>query len=198
LPSGGHRRQGGAYAGTEDTPGPGSYAEHAPMGRGYVHTWNVGNNDLFCFLKAAAADDYLPAFWNERYYKVPDLVDEEMGVLIDDQELEYELGVTNPLTRRKILKQAALVHRWMSKRRAASASRPDRLTHDLRASRHVPGPGAYSPRDGLSSPKRSNPIYFASARQGPGRRARSTSAHSRSWRGGSPGRATELVAGASY
>ena len=64
LPTGRHRSAAFRRGGDEDSPGPGSYAEHQPMGQSRGGGWRVGNDDLYAFLRAAAADDHLPSFWH--------------------------------------------------------------------------------------------------------------------------------------
>ena len=73
--------------------------------------WRVGNDDLYAFLKAAGAEDRLPAFWREQFFRVRDLVDPGLGVLIDEHDLVTELGVTSSAARRKLLRQATAVLR---------------------------------------------------------------------------------------
>ena len=75
LPEGKHRATAHHTRGDDQIPGPGSYSEHEPMGKrvlsaGTGQRWRPGNDDLCAFLKLAAADDHLPAFWAERFFKV--------------------------------------------------------------------------------------------------------------------------------
>ena len=179
FPSGRHRsesfRRGG---GGEETPGPGSYDEYQPMGnRAASMNWRVGNDDLYAFLKAAGAEDRLPAFWREQFFRVRDLVDPGLGVLIDEHDLVTELGVTSSAARRKLLRQATAVLRsTLAMRRDAKTGHNgsgarfgghgSHLGHTSSGSRRgldVPGPGAYSPRDSsFRVPKRTNALYFTS------------------------------------
>jgi hypothetical protein len=196
FPSSRHRSEAYHRGGTEETPGPGSYAEHQPMGqRASSVSWRVGNDDLYAFLKAAAAEDQLPAFWREQFFRVRDLVDPELGVLIDEHDLATELGVTNSAARRKILRQAkavlqsslAMKRQIMARDHGPTARFGGHGSHlggasmDARRGRDAPGPGTYSPRDSsFQVPKRTNALYFTTtgARGGGGgspRRARSPS-----------------------
>lgn len=182
LPSSRHRSQAFHRGGEEETPGPGSYSEHGAMGqKAATASWRVGNDDLFAFLKAAAAEDHLPAFWREQFFRVRDLVDPELGVLIDEHDLATDLGVTNSAARRKILRQATAVLRssLVLKRQATGAdtSRNARFgghgSYSKPRGADVPGPGTYSPRtDSFRVPKRTNALYFTSYSPSP-RRARS-------------------------
>eukprot|EP01043_Picozoa_sp_COSAG02_P036934 COSAG02_NODE_2740_length_8124_cov_16.189283_4_plen_919_part_00 len=180
FPSSRHRSQSfHRGSGGEETPGPGSYSEHQPMGkRASSMNWRIGNDDLYAFLKAAGAEDQLPAFWREQFFRVRDLVDPELGVLIDEHDLVTELGVTNSAARRKLLRQATAVLRsTLAMRKHAKAGHNgsgtrfgghgSHLGHNSTGTmrgRDVPGPGAYSPRDSsFQVPKRTNALYFTSS-----------------------------------
>ncbi len=179
FPSSRHRSQSFHRGGAgEETPGPGSYSEHQPMGkRASSMNWRIGNDDLYAFLKAAGAEDQLPAFWREQFFRVRDLVDPKLGVLIDEHDLVTDLGVTNSAARRKLLRQATAVLRstlamqthatvGQSGSTARFGGHGSHLGHTSTSSRlghDAPGPGTYSPRDSsFQIPKRTNALYFTS------------------------------------
>ena len=183
LPSSRHRSQAFHRGGEEETPGPGSYSEHGAMGQKAATTgWRVGNDDLFAFLKAAAAEEHLPAFWREQFFRVRDLVDPELGVLVDEHDLATDLGVANSAARRKIWRQATAVLRasLKLKRQATGADTSQNArfgghgSYSRPQGADGPGPGAYSPRsDNFRVPKRTNALYFTSNSTTSPRRVRS-------------------------